>query len=219
MINTSYIIDNNEHIETQAGFTKGSQIEDNLFILQYCIEKTYKRRKPLIVTCIDYTKAYDSIKRETILETLANYRIHPKIIDTIATIYENDNTTINFGELSKTIEVTSGIRQGCTGSTMLFKLITYMIIEELNRRGTGYEDDQINVKSLFFADDGLLLSNSIDDAAKNIQIVTQISRTFGLEINKTKSNIMIFNLKEQPEYIGDIEVVSKIKYLGIEIDN
>ena len=30
---------------------------------------------------------------------------------------------------------------------------------------------------------------------------------------------MIFNLKEQPEYIGDIEVVSKIKYLGIEIDN
>ena len=30
---------------------------------------------------------------------------------------------------------------------------------------------------------------------------------------------MIFNLKEQPEYIEDIEVVSKIKYLGIEIDN
>ena len=30
---------------------------------------------------------------------------------------------------------------------------------------------------------------------------------------------MIFTLKEQPEYIGDIEVVSKIKYLGIEIDN
>ena len=46
----NHIIDNNEHIETQAGFTKGSQIEDNLFILQYCIEKTYKRRKPLIVS-------------------------------------------------------------------------------------------------------------------------------------------------------------------------
>ena len=215
----NHIIDNNEQIETQAGFTKGSQIEDNLFILQYCIEKTYKQRKPLIVTCIDYTKAYDSIKRETIVETLANYRIHPKIINTIATIYEHDSTTINIGELSKHIGITSGIRQGCTGSTMLFKLVTYMIIEELNRRGTGYEDDQINVKSLFFADDGLLLSNSIDDAAKNIQIVTQISRKFGLEINKTKSNIMIFNLKEQPEYIEDIEVVSKIKYLGIEIDN
>ena len=30
---------------------------------------------------------------------------------------------------------------------------------------------------------------------------------------------MIFYLKEQPKYIGDIEVVSKNKYLGIEIDN
>ena len=106
----------------------------------------------MIVTCIDSTKAYDSIKRKTILETLANYRIHPKIIDTIATIYENDNTTINFGELSKTIDVTSGIRQGCTGSTMLFKLITYMIIEELNRRGTGYvlhyNDNQCHMQLL-----------------------------------------------------------------------
>ena len=63
----NHIIDNNEQIETQAGFTKGGQIEDNLFILQYCTEKTYKQRKPLIVTCIDYTKAYDSIKRETIV--------------------------------------------------------------------------------------------------------------------------------------------------------
>ena len=85
-----------------------------------------------------------------------------------------------------------------------------MIIEELNRRGTGYDDDQINVKSLYFADDGLLLSKFIDDDAENIQIVTQISRKFGLEINKTKSNIMIFNFKEQPEYIEDIEVVTKL---------
>ena len=97
----NHIIDNNEQIETQAGFTKGGQIEDNLFILQYCTEKTYKQRKPLIVTCIDYTKAYDSIKRETIVETLTNYRIQPKIIDTIATIYEHDSTTINIGERSK----------------------------------------------------------------------------------------------------------------------
>ena len=40
-------------------------------------------------------------------------------------------------------------------------------------------------------------------------------------IKLCKINILvsIFNLKEQPEYIKDIEVVSKIKYLGIEIDN
>ena len=94
-----------------------------------------------------------------------------------------------------------------------------MIIEELNNRGSGYQDDIININSLYFADDGLLLANSIEEAAVNLKIVIQISRHFGLEINKAKSNIMIFNMKEQPDNIEDIEVVNKITYLGIEIDN
>ena len=102
---------------------------------------------------------------------------------------------------------------------MLFKLITYMIISELNRRGTGYRDDNVNIESLYFADDGLLLANSIEDAKNNLKIVIQVSREFGLEINKEKSNVMIFNMKEQPEQIEGIKVVDRIKYLGIEIDN
>ena len=37
------LLENHEKLDTQAGFTTGSMIEDNLFTLQYCIE-----RKPLI---------------------------------------------------------------------------------------------------------------------------------------------------------------------------
>ena len=39
--------------------------------------------------------------------------------------------------------------------------LTYMIISELNRTGTGYRDENVNIESLYFADDGLLLANSI----------------------------------------------------------
>ena len=214
-----HLIHNNEQIGTQAGFTSGCQIEDNLFVLQYCIEETFKKRKPLIVTSIDYAKAFDSIKRDTIITTLMHYRIHHKIIETIANIYQEDNTEIKFGDLHQNINITSGIRQGCTGSTTLFKIITYMIISELNSRGTGYKDDTIKINSLYFADDGLLLANNIEDATNNLKMVMQISREFGLEINKEKSNIIIFNMEQQPDTIEDIKVVNKIKYLGIEIDN
>ena len=93
-----------------------------------------------------------------------------------------------------------------------------MIIEELNNRGSGYQDDIININSLYFADDGLLLANSIEEAAVNLKIVMQVSRHFGLEINTTKSNIMIFNMKEQPDNVEDIEVVNKIGCLVLEID-
>ena len=94
-----------------------------------------------------------------------------------------------------------------------------MIISELNSRGTGYKDDTIKINSLYFADDGLLLANNIEDATNNLKMVMQISREFGLEINKEKSNIIIFNMEQQPDTIEDIKVVNKIKYLGIEIDN
>ena len=130
--------------------------------------------------------------------------MYPKIIVTIAQIYQNDFTEIQIGELRKNINITSGIRQGCTGSTMLFISITYMISSELNRRGTSYRDENVNIESLYFADDGLLLASSIEDAKDNLKIVLQISKEFGLEINKEKSIIMIFNMKEQPEQIDRI---------------
>ena len=94
-----------------------------------------------------------------------------------------------------------------------------MIMAELDRRGTGYNDEHIKIKSLLFADDALLLSHSQEEAKENFDIITDVSRDVGLEINIEKSNVMIFNLKDQPEYLGNIKVVPKVKYLGIEIDN
>ena len=49
-----HFLENNEKMETQAGFTPGSMIEANLFTLQYCIEGCFKLKRPLIVICLDY---------------------------------------------------------------------------------------------------------------------------------------------------------------------
>ena len=76
----AHLLENHEKLDTQAGFTTGSMIEDNLFTMQYCIERSFKLRRPLIVTCLDYSKAFDSIKREKLIETLIHYKVHYKII-------------------------------------------------------------------------------------------------------------------------------------------
>ena len=131
-----------EHIEqnnlikhNQTGFTKGGRKEDNLFVLQYLVEKTYKQDKPLIVISIDYSKAYDSIDRKRMIETMIKYKIHPNIIDIVSKVYQDDFTNLVFGEHEEKINITSGIKQGCTGSTTLFKLITYEIIKEMEKHG------------------------------------------------------------------------------------
>ena len=64
-----------------------------------------------------------------------------------------------------------------------------------------------------------MLSHSLNDAKDNIDIITQISRDFGLGTNSEKRSVMIFNLTEQPENLCNIKVVQKMKYIGIEIDN
>ena len=121
-------LDNHEKLDTQAGFTTGSMIEDNLFVLQYCIERSFKLRRPLLVTCLDYSKSFDSIKRAKRIETLIQYKVHYNIIEVVANIYKDDYTEIQFGDIRKNIEITTGITQGCTGSTILSKCVTYVIM-------------------------------------------------------------------------------------------
>ena len=156
--------------ETQAGFT----IED-IFILQYLVEETYKMKKSLIVISVDFKKAYDSIKREKIIEVMKDYKIHPKVIDATAEIYEGDTTKINIGyDLENELEITSGIKQRCTGSTTIFKPVTYKIIDKIEREGKGFENNHIKLGALFFADDGLVIATNIKEAKWNIKILMEI---------------------------------------------
>ena len=148
LLNTSYKlfmaiirtkIDQHIHINKQdnnlqADFTKKRRIEDNLFLLNYCVEKYSKVKKTLITIAINFRKAFDSIKRKSLVECMKKFRIHPLIIDIISEIYQNDRATLYLNnEIMANINVTSGIRQGCNGSTSLFLLITYLIILHLNQ--------------------------------------------------------------------------------------
>ena len=87
--------------DTQGGFTEKARMENNLFILRYCIEKTLKRKEPLIIIAIDFQKAYDSIKRVEIIKMLMENKISPKIIEILATLYKEDKTTMEIMEKNR----------------------------------------------------------------------------------------------------------------------
>ena len=73
--------------------------------------------------------------------------------------------------------------------------------------------------SLFFADDGLLLSQNKEKAIKNIKMLTEIAGECGLQINKDKSTVLIYNSKDQSEEIEGLKITKEIKYLGVSIIN
>ena len=71
-----------------------------------------------------------------------------------------------------------------------------MIIEKLQKEGIGYKDDLFKISALFFADDGLVLAQTIEEAKRAIKILTDTAGACGLNINKQKSHIMVYNKKK-----------------------
>ena len=107
--------------EVQSGFIRNRRLADNLYVLDYCIKESFKMKRPLYVIAIDFSKVFDSIKRDTLIQVLKKYRIHPKIIDIIAHIYEKDKTQVYFNNMHQAdIDVTSGIRQGVIAQVTSF---------------------------------------------------------------------------------------------------
>ena len=97
------------------------------------------------------------------------------------------------GILAGDTEVTGEIRQGCTGSPQLFVMVVNFIINSIVESRMGYRDDDFYVPVLFYADDGLLLARSCGEAENLIQMVTEVAGECGLNINKGKSNVLIYN--------------------------
>lgn len=214
-----HLVYNNLVKENLSGFTKKGRVENNLMALKYSIEKSFKERKTLYVTAVHFAKAYDSVKRDTLIGTLKEYRVHPNFIEIIADIYTDDVTSIKIGKEEEiTMRVSGGIKQGGTASTTLFKIITYTIIDKLEKEG-GFKDEFFKSSALFFADDGLLISRTQEEMGKMINVLTDVSHTTGLKTNKDKSNVLIFNSKIQIEETNGIKVASDMKYLGITVTN
>ena len=174
----------------------------------------------LVMTAIDFSKAYDSIDRGKIIDILTYYKIDCQIIDIVAEIYKNDLTKIKLGEGSEIdFEITNGIRQGCNLSPTIFKMITYRIIEEVQFKCKGFNYDDLKINCIFYADDGIIFEESIEETRKTISYFTQESKKYGLEINVDKSSVLIYNSKENIEEINGIKVETEMKYLGVKIGN
>ena len=83
----------------------------------------------------------------------------------------------------------------------------------------GINTNICKIVALFFADDGMIFVQTLQEDKESIQILSNIAKDCGLSINKNKSTIIIYNSKKQPEHIEDIPITTNITYLGVNIHN
>ena len=215
-----YLKDCGIHTDLQAGFTERRRTTDNLFILKYCIEESYRKKRQLYVISIDFKKAFDSVNRGKLIQIMKDYQLHPSVINVVASIYCGDETSLFLNNKHQTdMEVTCGVRQGCNGSTALFLMVTFLIIDRLQMAKLGFRNKHFNISCLFYADDGLIFAQNYQDAKATIQLIIQVAGDCGLQLNKQKSMILVYNAHpdDTPTDVEGIKIVKSIKYLGFEV--
>jgi len=211
----------------QLGFCPGSQTSDHILTLKTLVDKYVSKKKQRFYTCfVDYRKAFDRVCRDALLFKLAHMGLSGSIFKCIQHMYRGSSTRIKLiKKISDVIEVQVGTEQGHPLSPELFKIFIHDLSVELNSVINEFcpclMDTTVN--HLLWADDLVLMALNKETLQDLLDILNRYVESWELEVNISKTNIMVFNssskvLKESYGFcLGNIklEPARNYTYLGI----
>ena len=91
------------------------------------MENSQTSDKSLYLNFIDFPKAFDSIRRDTLWTILRAYGLLVKIIKIIRSFYTGSRSTVRVnGSLGEWFDVILGVQQGCVLLPLLIKVAIVM---------------------------------------------------------------------------------------------
>lgn len=127
--------------ESQGGFRKGRGVMDNVYVLNYLVqreERKDKKERKVYALFVDLRAAFDNIRREKLWKIMEDKGVNRKMVRKVEKIYEETEATIRPKDgLTEVFKIKKGVKQGCALSTLLFNVYVADIDKELNRRNIG----------------------------------------------------------------------------------
>ncbi|KAL6433514.1 hypothetical protein ACFW04_006544 [Cataglyphis niger] len=125
--------------QNQTGFRKGLGTMDNIFILNYLVNRQLSKKKgKLIAFFIDLKAAFDSVDRRKLVEAMRERGVREGLIRRSEDIMREIRNSVRRGkDLGTEFWTGRGVRQGCPLNPHLFNLITADIEEVMSRGGWG----------------------------------------------------------------------------------
>jgi hypothetical protein len=209
--------------EFQAGFRKQYSTVDNIFNLTSMISLQLSVPKgKLYCFFVDFKAAFDTIDRQSLFFKLTQLGISTLMLQAIKNLYNDTKSGVwcNNG-VTDAFETTTGLKQGCICSSLLFSLFVNDIPDILEG-GCNFGGHRVNV--LLYADDLVLLAPTAGSLQMMINKLEEYCSTWNLVVNLTKSKIMVFRrggkLKRTDKWFFEgkrIDVVNHYKYLGVSL--
>ena len=174
------------------------------------------------------TKAFDFTQRNMLFSKLiSDFGVGGKFLKILSALYSDHKVFVRLSDgLLQPINTTIGLKQGCCLSSLLFNLFInkFPTIFDQSCDPISIESESFN--SLLWADDLLIMSRSPRGLQNAINKTCQFYKSLGLEINESKTKVMIFNGQgrklNSPDHIflienEIIEVVDSYQYLGLKL--
>ena len=215
--------------EEQFGLVSGKGTTDAIIVLRNIIEKAVKRKgAKLWILVVDYAKAFDTVNRNALWNTLREFCVPQHLIWLMQKLYSKATGVLRIaGEHTDQFPFEKGVRQGCVLSPMLFNTCGEMIMRILESEipeRAGCIIGGRSVWNLRYADDTTLIARSCNELQQQVSAIENISAQFGLTINATKTHMMVIDAESDADQVITIAGkaigrVERFKFLGSIVTN
>ena len=190
----------------QSGFRRGRSTSDSMFVLKHCIDKCRAglargagglTARRLFVCFVDFRKAYDSVRRDLLMQCMADSGVGGHMLAALLAMYWHAPMRTKVGQrLGAEFTSTRGVKQGDPLSPLLFGIfidrIEKWLAESCPQCGVRVDQFAAMLQALLFADDLALLAYSPDELQQLLAALRAFCEQYGLEVNVEKSFVVVF---------------------------
>ena len=153
-----------------------------LFILRRMQEEFRKREQKLYMCFVDLKKAFNRVPRKVMEWALRKKGLAEVLVQAVMSLYEGSRTKVRVGsETSEEFWVRVGVHQGSVLSPLIFAIV--VDVTEHAREGL--------LNEILYADDLVLMSESLDDLRERFQRWRSALEDKGLKVNVGKTKMMV----------------------------
>lgn len=208
------VIHHNQH-----AFVKNRTIFDAIRTIEDVLCFTKSKSIDAFLIAIDFEKAFDSVDRNFLFETLKEFNFGTSLLNWVKTFYHDISSCVmNNGHASPFFSIKRGVRQGDPISPYLFILVLETLANSI-RKEPGIDGIRIKeniIKQVIFADDLTIFFRNKSSFHILQSLLSDFYFASGLKINDEKTEVLgLGSCVPLKDDFGVAEIKETIKILGI----
>ncbi|CAI7920074.1 unnamed protein product, partial [Closterium sp. NIES-54] len=176
----------------QFGFLPGRRLADAVSLVADMIETARNEGSDWYLLLIDFEKAYDSVRRGYMLETIGKLGFPPRFVGWIESLHKDVHIKLCInGWVGDQIQMQKGVRQGCPLAPYLFLCAVEPLSRLVEKKELGIgEKGCERLAYVGYADDTTLLLEGEAQLSEAGAVLQEFAVVSGLKVNTGKSAVL-----------------------------